>query len=140
MLKSDNTVDQEQLTQIYGIDEVTISEYFIRLNQGDFSAAAELFAEDGCLNPPFEKPIQGRDAIAQYLDQEAKGMRFCPQQGEKLTSDGEHTQYRIQGQVETHWFTVHVAWLMQINVAKKIVSVDVNLLASLAELAGFDRS
>lgn len=124
---------------IDGIDEVVISEYFLRLNQGDFSAAAKLFSADGCLNPPFEKPIQGRDAIAQYLDQEAKGMQFCPQQGEKLSSDGEHTQYRVQGQVETYWFTVHVVWLMQLNVTKKIVIVDVNLLASLAELAGFDR-
>ena len=136
-----NTINQEKLTNnISGINEVAISEYFLRLNQGDFAAAAELFSEAGCLNPPFENPIQGKDAIAQYLDQEAKGMRFRPQQGETLLSDDEHIQYRVQGQVETHWFTVNVVWLIQLNVTKQIVAVDVNLLASLAELAGLSRS
>jgi Nuclear transport factor 2 (NTF2) domain len=140
MLKPADIPDCEQLTSIDGIDEGVISEYFLRLNQGDFSAAANLFSVDGSLNPPFEKPIQGRDAIAQYLDQEAKGMKCCPKQGEKLSSDGEHTQYRVEGQVETYWFTVHVVWLMQLSATKQIVTVDVNLLTSLAELAGFARS
>ena len=63
---------------IHGIHEPVIYEYFARLNKGEFIATAELFAEQGQLDPPFDKQLQGREAISQYLEKEAKGIRFFP--------------------------------------------------------------
>jgi hypothetical protein len=116
------------------IHEFTIQEYFEKLNTGEFIAAAELFSEQGCLSPPFETSIQGRDAIAQYLETDAKGMRFCPEQWTILAHNSEQTHYRIAGKVETRWFTVNVSWSMHLNSAKEIMAVEVKLLASLTDL------
>lgn len=122
---------------IQGIHESVIYEYFTRLNNGEFITTAELFAEKGCLNPPFDKQLQGRDAIAQYLEEQAKGIIFSPEYGEILMSDSNHTQYQIQGKVELNWFTVNISWLFELDIAKEIMLVDVKLLASLDDLLSF---
>jgi hypothetical protein len=132
---------------IQGIDEPVIYEYFASLNNGKFMATAGLFAEQGCLNPPFDKQLQGRAAIAQYLEQEAKGIRFFPECGEILTNlvtaapleNCDRTQYQIQGKVEINWFTVNISWSIELNAAREIVLVDVKLLTSLSDLLSFSR-
>ena len=120
--------------EIEGVNNATISEYFISLNHGEFMATANLFAVVGCLHPPFDNPIQGRKAIAQYLAKEAQGMRFCPEAGESLTSDLNHDRYQIQGTVATKWFAINVCWLFELNAVKEIVLVEIKLLATLPEL------
>jgi Nuclear transport factor 2 (NTF2) domain len=129
---------------IQGIDEPVIDRYFERLNNGEFMAIAELFAEQGCLNPPFDKQVQGREAIAQYLEKEAIDIRFFPEYGEITTldiapplEDSDRTQYQIQGKVEMNWFTVNISWSIQLNAAKEIALVDVKLLATLDDLLSF---
>ena len=130
---------------IDGIYENTIHEYFMRLNNGEFMETAQLFAEQGCLNPPFEKSIVGKEAIARYLEKEAKGMNFCPERGEILTKvavadpleHSDRTQYQIQGKVKTNFFTVNVSWSIELNAIKEIMAVDVKLLASIDELLSF---
>jgi hypothetical protein len=122
---------------IQGIQEPAIYQYFTRLNNSEFLATAELFAEQGCLNPPFDKQLQGRETIAQYLEKEAEGIRSYPEYGEIFTSDADHTQYQIQGKVEMNWFTVNVSWSIDLNAAKEIMTVDVKLLASLDDLLSF---
>ncbi len=124
---------------IQGIHEPVIYEYFARLNNGEFIATSELFTEQGCLNPPFDKQLQGRDAIAQYLEEQAKGIIFSPEYGEILISDSNHTQYQIQGKVELNWFTVNISWSIDLNDTKEIILVDVKLLASLDDLLSFSR-
>jgi hypothetical protein len=124
---------------IQGIHEPVIYEYFTRLNNGEFTATAELFAEQGCLNPPFDNQLQGRDAIAQYLEEQAKGIIFAPEYGEILISDSNHTQYQIQGKVEMNWFTVNISWSIDLNADNEIMLVDVKLLASLDDLLSFSR-
>jgi Nuclear transport factor 2 (NTF2) domain len=119
---------------ISDIHEPIVHEYFEKLNVGDFVEAANLFAEQGCLNPPFEKSIQGRSAIAQYFESEAKGMKFCPEHGQKVTYEDEQTHYQLQGKVQTNWFTVNVNWLIKLNSVKEILVVEVNLLASMNDL------
>jgi Nuclear transport factor 2 (NTF2) domain len=119
---------------INNVHEPIIHNYFEKLNIGDFGEAANLFAEQGCLNPPFEKSIQGRSAIAKYFESEAKGMKFCPEQGQKAADEGEQTHYQIQGKVETNWFTVNVNWSIKLNAIKEILVVEVNLLASMNDL------
>jgi hypothetical protein len=124
---------------IQGIHEPVIDQYFTSLNNGEFSATAELFAAQGCLHPPFDQQLQGRDAIAQYLEKEAKGIIFAPEDGEIIISDSTHTQYQIQGKVELNWFTVNISWSIDLNAAKEIILVDVKLLASLDDLLSFSR-
>jgi len=139
------TIDLDTSLDIDGIYENTIHEYFMRLNNGEFMETAQLFAEQGCLNPPFEKSIVGKEALARYLEKEAKGMNFCPERGEILTKVGladplEHsdrTQYHIQGKVKTNFFTVNVSWSIELNAIKEIMAVDVKLLASIDELLSF---
>jgi Nuclear transport factor 2 (NTF2) domain len=138
------------VTDIFiNIDDVqkpSIYEYFKNLNDGEFQAAAELFAEQGILSPPFEKPIQGRKAIAQYLQKEALGMKLYPERGRIFTSlDRESTlitqvHYQIQGRVSTAWFTVNVSWWIKLNDAKEIMLVEVKLLAALHDLLSLNRN
>ena len=139
------TIDLDTSLDLEGIYENTIHQYFLRLNNGEFIDTAQLFTEQGCLNPPFEKSIVGREAIARYLEKEAKGMNFCPERGEILTKVGvaapldrsDRTQYHIQGKVKTNFFTVDVSWSIELNAAKEIMAVDVKLLASINELLSF---
>jgi hypothetical protein len=133
--------------EIWGIHEPVIYEYFASLNNGEFIATAELFAEQGCLIPPFDKQLQGREAIAQYLAKEAIGIRFLPERGEIVTSvdsaanleDDDRTQYQIQGKVEINWFTVNISWSIDLNAAKEIMLAEVKLLTSLEDLLSFSR-
>lgn len=124
---------------IAGISEATILHYFETLNAGDFEATANLFAQDGTLNAPFEEPIVGREAIATYLETEAKGMKLLPQEGIIEPLEDDLTKFHLQGKVQTPLFGVNVAWKLILNRAKEIVSVEVKLLASLEELAKLRR-
>ncbi len=138
-MKNISSTNIDEFINIDGIDELTIYHYFARLNNNEFIATSELFAEQGCLNPPFEKTVYGRDAIAQYLEKEAKGIEFCPIYGEMIMSDSTYTQYQIQGKVKTNQFTVNVNWLIQLNSMKEIILVEVKLVASLIELLNFSK-
>ncbi len=111
-----------------------IYEYFLRLNLGKFIEVSELFSAEGLLYPPFEKAIRGRDAIAQYLQSEARGVQALPQSATvQLNCDGS-TLYQIKGNVKTSFFTVNVGWAIQLNTDKEIVSVEVKLLAEFQDL------
>lgn len=138
-MKNISSTDKDTFINIDGIDELTISEYFARLNNNEFIATSELFAEQGCLNPPFEKTMYGRNAIAKYLEKEAKGIEFCPAYGKMIISNSTYIQYQIQGKVKTPQFTVNVNWLIQLNLIKEIILVEVKLVASLIELLNFSK-
>jgi hypothetical protein len=136
------SLDFATLIDISSIQESTIYEYFTRLNNGESIATSELFVEQGYLIPPFDRAIQGRAAIAQYLEKEAKGMKFRPESAAIVTSVGtesplencSHTQYQIQGKVEINWFTVDVIWLIELTAAKEIISVTIKILTSPQDL------
>jgi len=138
-MKNTSSANIDAFIDINGIDELTIYEYFARLNNNEFIATSELFAEQGCLNPPFEKTVCGRNAIAQYLEKEAKEIESCPASGEMILSDSTFTQYQIQGKVKTNQFTVNVNWLIQLNSIKEIILIEVKLVASLTELLNFSK-
>jgi hypothetical protein len=124
----------------HGIDEPCVRAYFAFLNDGEFAAAASLFATQGYIQPPFDRIVQGREAIAAYLAQETKGMRFCPQSGQPLPSPDEGKQFEIQGHVEIDCFTFNVKWLVKLNREKKIVAMNVKLLDSLSRLLKFNQA
>jgi hypothetical protein len=140
------SIDRNILVPMDNIDEPIIHEYFTRLNSNNFIATAELFMEEGCLKPPFEKPIKGKKDIAEYFAKEAVGMLFYPENGQVLRRDNGKTipqdtkniEYQIQGKVQISPFTVNVQWLIQLNCIKKIMAVEVKLLASLDELLKFN--
>lgn len=136
-MKTIPSVNTDMMIAIDNLNEPTICEYFIKLNNSEFKETADLFADQGLLNPPFDEPIQGRNAIAEYFAKEAVGMKFCPEYVEIVMIDGVHSQYQIQGKVATSLFTVNVGWLIKLNVAKEIMNVEVKLLNSLGDLLKF---
>jgi ketosteroid isomerase-like protein len=133
------TQSKSESVAIEGISEATILHYFETLNTGDFEATANLFAPDGILKAPFEEPLVGREAIATYLNTEAKGMKLIPQEGIIEPLEDNLTKFHLQGKVQTALFGVNVAWKIILNCAKEIVSVEVKLLASLQELVSLRR-
>lgn len=131
-----SSVNGSQFINIQGISDQTIYEYFTRLNNGEFVATAELFTEQGCLTPPFDQPIQGRSAIAEYLEKEAKEIASYPKWGEKL-KQGLLNEYRIQGTVAISQFVFDMEWFIQLNSAQEIIMLEVKLIASLEDLLNF---
>lgn len=129
----------EHLKNIEGIEESVIVNYFTTINRGDFQTTVVLFAEEGELLAPFEKPIIGRKAIASYLTQEAKGMKLLPQQGICETVGDDLKSFKITGKVKTSLFSINVAWYFSLNPDKEISKVKIKLLASPQELLGLQQ-
>ncbi len=111
-----------------------IQQYFDALNGAAYTEAADLFEATGVLRPPFEQPVQGREAIAAYLTQEAQGMLLRPKSGAVVTTDS-GAEITVQGQVQTRVFKVNVAWVFEVvSAGTALASVQVKLLASPQEL------
>jgi hypothetical protein len=120
--------------EVTGITEPQLLRYFETLNAGEFLATANLFAAEGVMHPPFESAIVGPEAIAAYLEQEAKGIQAQPTE-QKVEVLGEtEKQVEIRGKVQTSVFKVNVAWLFILDNQEQIVSVTIKLLASPQEL------
>jgi hypothetical protein len=117
--------------------ETVIDEYFLRLNKDDFAAVAELFSLQGLLCPPFEKTICGRDAIASYLESEAKGMTCLPKSRTVKSGSNGDILYQIEGNVKTSFFSVNVRWSIHLNSQKEITFLEVKLLNKLQDLVAF---
>ena len=121
---------------IDGIEEEVINRYFITINREKFEQTASLFTEDGQLLAPFEKPILGRDAIALYLDKEAKGMTLLPKQGIYELSEDNLVKIKVLGKAKTSLFTVNVAWFFSYNYQQQLTRAKIKLIASPQELLG----
>lgn len=129
-------VNNKAIANIQGISDSIIYEYFTRLNNAEFTAVIELFSEQGCLTPPFDKSLQGKGEILQYLEKEAKEIKSYPEQGE-TTQKGSLTGYQIQGTVEISGFVFNMEWFIQLNSDQKIMVVEVKIVASLEDLLDF---
>ncbi|PSB11187.1 nuclear transport factor 2 [Pleurocapsa sp. CCALA 161] len=123
----------ETSSTIAGISKSAISDYFVTVNQAEFAKTASLFAENGTLLPPFEKPIIGRANIAAYLSKEAKGMKLLPQQG-VCEAETDWLKYKVLGKVKTSLFNINVAWHFILGQEEQIDTVQIKLLASPQEL------
>lgn len=119
---------------IDSISESAIQSYFERLNAGDYTAAADLFAEEGVLRPPFDDPLTGREAIAHYLATEARGMKCHPLKATYGVLETGDREFTITGKVQMPLFGVNVAWNFILNSRSQILSVQIKLLAALEEL------
>lgn len=129
------TKGEEAGLEIEGINESVVLRYFETMNSGSFMETAELFSPEGELNPPFEDPVVGNEAIGRYLAAEAKNMKLFPAKGsvEKL-EDENLLKVFVSGRVETPWFGVNINWLFLLNEQEKITSATIKLVASPQEL------
>lgn len=124
---------------IEGITEPVVLRYFETMNAGDYEATAGLFGETGAMQPPFEKPIEGKEAIATYLEAEAKGMQLFPHKGVAEALEDEQTQIQVSGKVQTPWFGVNVSWIFVLSPQQQILYTRIKLLASPQELLNLRR-
>ncbi|MEM7594812.1 MAG: orange carotenoid-binding protein [Cyanobacteria bacterium P01_A01_bin.83] len=133
-------VDMSQRTQvnIQGVTNQTVLNYMNLLNANDFDALIKLFAEDGALQPPFKRPIVGKDAVHKFFIEECPNLKLAPERGvEEPVEDG-YTQIKVTGKVQTPWFGagvgMNMSWRFLINSENKIFFVAIDLLASPQEL------
>ncbi|NJR50520.1 MAG: nuclear transport factor 2 family protein [Leptolyngbyaceae cyanobacterium CSU_1_3] len=119
---------------IEGISEPTIIQYFDTLNQGNFAATSRLFTPSGILQPPFDSPLIGQTAIAQYLQAEAAGMKILPCKGLTQKSENGDTEIQVSGKVQTSLFGVNISWLFILTPTHKLSLAKIKLIASPREL------
>ena len=120
--------------ELYQSEVKSITTYFVTLNQEQFDLSAQLFSEQGQLIPPFDTPLIGQAAIANYLKQEATDMSLQPVTETSQVLDNGQTDVEVRGKVSTSTFSVGVVWNFLISEDGEIDLVKVNLLASLKEL------
>lgn len=124
---------------IEGLSVPVILRYFEAMNANDCATVASLFAAEGVMNPPFESSIVGHEAIATYLDQEAKGMLLQPRQGVAQPLDVDTLEVTVTGKVQTPVFGVNVNWIFVLNSQSEIILARIKLIASPQELLSLRR-
>ncbi len=137
--------DQSQRTQvkIEGINNATVQKYMDNMNANDFDVLIELFAPDGALQPPFQRPIVGKEAVMRFFREECQNLRLMPERGVTEPAEDGYTQIKVTGKVQTPWFGaavgMNMAWRFLLNPQGKIFFVAIDLLASPKELMNLMR-
>jgi hypothetical protein len=128
---------------IEGVTDPTILSYMDLLNANDFDQLIELFLPDGALQPPFQRPIVGKEAVLRFFKEDCQNLKLLPEKGVSEPSEGGFTQTKVTGKVQTPWFGagvgMNVAWRFLIDPDGKIYFVAIDLLASPSELLNFSR-
>ena len=136
-------ISKRTKVSIEGVTNQTVLNYMDNLNANDFGALIELFAEDGALQPPFKRPIVGKDAIFRFFNEECQNLKLSPERGIQEPTDEGYTQIKVTGKVQTPWFGgkvgMDVAWRFLLNPDSKIFFVAIDLLASPKELLNLIR-
>ena len=131
-------VDQREDIFIPGVLNKTILNYMQFLNANDFDQLIDLFLDDGALQPPFQRPIVGRDAILKFFRRDCQNLKLLSQGGYAEPAEGGFNQIKVTGKVQTPWFGrevgMNVAWRFLLDENDKIYFVAIDLLASPAEL------
>jgi hypothetical protein len=137
--------DMAQRTQvkIEGVTNSTVLSYMNYLNANDFEALIELFAPDGALQPPFQRPIVGKEAILRFFKEECQNLKLLPDRGISEPADEGYSQIKVTGKVQTPWFGggvgMNIAWRFLVNPDDQIFFVAIDLLASPKELLNLAR-
>lgn len=97
-------ISKRTAVKIEGVDNPTIQSYMDNLNANDFDALIELFLPDGALQPPFQRPIVGKEEIMRFFKEECQNLVLVPERGVSEPADGGYTQIKITGKVQTPWF------------------------------------
>ena len=72
---------QRTTVSIEGVDHPTVLSYMNNLNANDFDALIELFTPDGALQPPFRRPIVGKESILRFFREECQNLKLIPERG-----------------------------------------------------------
>jgi Orange carotenoid protein, N-terminal/Nuclear transport factor 2 (NTF2) domain len=136
-------VSERSKVAIEGVDNATVLSYINNMNANDFTAVIDLFAADGALQPPFQRPIVGKEAVFRYLQEECQNLKLIPERGTNEPADGNFNQIKVTGKVQTPWFGANVgmnmAWRFLLDPQGKIFFVAIDLLASPKELLNLIR-
>jgi hypothetical protein len=136
-------ISQRTKVSIQGVTNATVLNYMDNLNANDFDTLIELFLPDGALQPPFKRPIVGKENILRFFKEECQNLKLIPQQGVTEPADGGFTQIKVTGKVQTPWFGgnvgMDIAWRFLLNPEGKIFFVAIDLLASPKELLNLIR-
>jgi hypothetical protein len=113
------------------------------LNANDFDALIALFAPDGALQPPFQRPLTGKEAVLRFFKEECQNLKLLPERGVAEPAEDGFTQIKVTGKVQTPWFGggvgMNIAWRFLLTPDNKIFFVAIDLLASPKELLNFAR-
>lgn len=136
-------VSKRAKVSIEGVNNSTVLNYMDNLNANDFQALIELFTEDGALQPPFKRPIVGKEAIFRFFNEECQNLKLSPERGIVEPAEDGYTQIKVTGKVQTPWFGgkvgMDIAWRFLLNPENKIFFVAIDLLASPRELLNLIR-
>ncbi len=134
--------ERTQVT-IQGLDNSTVLNYMNLLNANDFDELIKLFVADGALQPPFQRPIVGKDAILRFFREECQNLSLLPERGVAEPADDGYTQVKVTGKVQTPWFGaavgMNMAWRFLLDPQGNIFFVAIDLLASPKELLNLVR-
>ncbi|NJL85365.1 MAG: SnoaL-like domain-containing protein [Leptolyngbyaceae cyanobacterium SM1_1_3] len=137
------SIAQRTQVTIEGISNPTVLSYMNYLNANDFEALIELFTPDGALQPPFQRPIVGKEAILRFFREECQNLKLIPERGVSEPAEDEYSQIKVTGKVQTPWFSANVgmniAWRFLLNSENQIFFVAIDLLASPKELLNLAR-
>jgi hypothetical protein len=136
-------ISQRTKVAIEGIDNQTVLDYMDNLNANDFEALIALFDADGALQPPFQKPIVGKDAVFRFFKEECQNLKLMPERGVVEPAEDGYAQIKVTGKVQTPWFGaavgMNMAWRFLLTPDQKIFFVAIDLLASPKELLNLVR-
>lgn len=128
---------------IEGVTNQTVLNYMNLLNANDFDELIKLFVDDGALQPPFKRPIVGKDAVLKFFREECPNLKLAPERGVEEPAEDGFTQIKVTGKVQTPWFGaavgMNMSWRFLINSENKIFFVAIDLLASPKELLNLAR-
>jgi hypothetical protein len=134
--------DRSQV-KIEGVTNQTVLNYMDNMNANDFDALIKLFTPDGALQPPFQKPIVGTEAVLKFMREDCQNLKLMPERGVSEPADDGYTQIKVTGKVQTPWFGANVgmnmAWRFLLDPQGKIYFVAIDLLASPKELLNLSR-
>lgn len=136
-------IAQRSKVEIEGVTNSTVLSYMNNMNANDFDALIQLFTPDGALQPPFQKPIVGKDAVLKFFREDCQNLKLMPERGVTEPADDGFTQIKVTGKVQTPWFGANVgmnmAWRFLLDPQDKIFFVAIDLLASPKELLNLAR-
>jgi hypothetical protein len=137
-----NMAERTQVT-IEGVTNATVLSYMNNLNANDFDALIQLFTPDGALQPPFQKPVVGKDAVLRFFKEDCQNLKLMPERGVSEPAEDGFTQIKVTGKVQTPWFGANVgmnmSWRFLLDPQGKIFFVAIDLLASPKELLNLSR-
>ncbi|OKH26754.1 Red carotenoid-binding protein [Hydrococcus rivularis NIES-593] len=137
------TIAARTQASIEGVTNTAVLSYINNMNANDFEGAVNLFALNGALQPPFQKPIIGRGAVLAYMREECQGLKLMPERGTIESMEEGYTSIKVTGKVQTPWFGssvgMNIAWRFLLDPQDQIFFVAIDLLASPKELLNLVR-